>query len=77
MNSLIKHRANFSPIRLIKHVPKVQLYRPRSSVNDFITILSDNSYLFGKSIILFTMFYCSMQWYTYRSIRKEIEKKKD
>jgi hypothetical protein len=30
------------------------------------------SYLIGKSIILFTMFYCSLNWWHYHQINKEI-----
>lgn len=31
------------------------------------------SYFAGKSIILFTMFYCSMNWLHYRNLRKSYE----
>ena len=30
------------------------------------------SYLVGKSIILFTMFYCTLNWWHYRQINKQI-----
>jgi hypothetical protein len=36
--------------------------------------LVNSSYFVGKSIILFTMFYCTLNWAHYRSLRKEIEK---
>jgi hypothetical protein len=28
---------------------------------------------FGKSIVYFTMFYCSMNWIYYRGLRKDLE----
>lgn len=31
------------------------------------------SYYTGKSIILFTFFYCSLNWLHYRDIRKKME----
>ena len=34
----------------------------------------DIPYLVGKSVILFTFFYTSLNWYMYRKIRKENEK---
>jgi hypothetical protein len=33
----------------------------------------DASYYAGKSIILFAMFYCSMNWVYYRNMRKDME----
>ena len=39
--------------------------------------VEDASYYIGKSIILFTMFYCSMNWVYYRGMRKELEKESD
>ena len=35
------------------------------------------SYFVGKSIILFTMFYCGLNWAHYREIRKQLEKDDD
>jgi hypothetical protein len=34
----------------------------------------DVSYYVGKSIILFTLFYCGMNWYHYKELREENEK---
>lgn len=31
------------------------------------------SYFVGKGIILFTMFYCSLNWLHYRNLRKSLE----
>jgi len=66
--------SKISTTRIVcSRVPKrtEKLLRPRPSVvSDVNTI----SYFVGKSIILFTMFYCGMNWYHYRSIRKDVEK---
>lgn len=35
------------------------------------------SYFAGKSIILFTMFYCTLNWAHYRQIRKDLEDKNE
>lgn len=37
----------------------------------------DASYYVGKSIMLFTLFYCSMNWYHFKTTREDIEKYKD
>lgn len=36
--------------------------------------LSAEAYYIGKGIILFTMFYCTMNWWHYRQLRKDSEK---
>ncbi len=35
------------------------------------------SYYVGKSIILFTMLYCTMNWWHYKTLRESQEKKDD
>lgn len=37
-------------------------------------VIINTSYLVGKSIILYTMFYCSLNWYHYYNLRKDLEK---
>lgn len=37
--------------------------------------LVETSYYIGKSIILFTMFYCTLNWAFYRNLRKQHEEK--
>lgn len=44
--------------------------------NALVDALVDASALVGHGIIYFTLFYCTLNWYTYRRIRKDIEKKK-
>lgn len=39
--------------------------------------LNTTTYYIGKSIILFTMFYCTMNWWHYKKIREDSENKKD
>lgn len=36
--------------------------------------LTLEAYLIGKSIIIFTMFYCTLNWAMYRSLREKQEK---
>lgn len=45
----------------------------KDALVDGLRGMSESSYYVGKSIILFTMFYCSMNWWHYRSMRKEFE----
>ena len=45
------------------------------TLNDFTT--SDITYYVGKSVILFTMFYSSLNWLHYRRLRKDMEDKND
>lgn len=33
------------------------------------------SYYVGRSVVLFTMFYCSLNWWTYRRARLDAEAK--
>jgi len=37
--------------------------------------LVQSSYFIGQGIILFTMFYCTTNWWYYRRVREDIEKK--
>lgn len=39
--------------------------------------LVDVSYYVGKSIILFTMFYCGLNWLHYKELREREEKEND
>ena len=34
-----------------------------------------SSYIIGKGVILFTMYYCTMNWWLYRRTREDEEKK--
>ena len=37
--------------------------------------LNDVSYFVGKEIMLFTMFFCSLNWLHYRNLRKQHEER--
>ena len=39
--------------------------------------LVDASYYLGKGIILYTMFYCGLNYFMYKSMREEYEKEND
>ena len=42
-----------------------------NSLNDF----SNDAHIVAKSIILYTLFYCTLNWMHYKRIREESEKK--
>jgi hypothetical protein len=46
---------------------------PRELVKVRAMNIEDTSYYIGKSIILFTMFYCTLNWSFYRDLRKRME----
>jgi len=39
----------------------------------WVHVAETSSYIIGKGIILFTMFYCTMNWWRYRREREEAE----
>jgi hypothetical protein len=53
----------------IKHITPLRIVKVNS--NEFTNTIVESSYWIGKSIILFTMFYCTLQWNMYRNIRKK------
>lgn len=55
------------------------IYRPytRPRVSPEVSHIVDASYIVGKSIILFTFFYTSLNWFMYRKIRKDNEEDND
>lgn len=57
--------------RIVRHREGRQL--PRSSMNDFVLTSLHNA---GESVVLFTMFYCSMNWWYYKRLNDDIEKSK-
>jgi hypothetical protein len=63
--------------RIRPNLRNVRVPPPRFSTNDLVRTLEYDIYVIGKSVILFTMFYCSMNWYYYRKMREEIEKEDD
>lgn len=67
-----KHTMLRSPINL----RRLDLVKTRISP-EFIDGLNTSTYFIGKGIILFTMFYCSMNWAYYRGMRKDLEKENE
>lgn len=60
-------KVNRIPKTYTKHAPS-RTYKP-NAIND----VSDISYYVGKSIILFTLFYTSLNYFHYKQIRKDHE----
>lgn len=54
---------------------KAAVVRPRrvGGVVRRVSMVEEVSYYVGKGIMLFTMFYCGMNWYHYREVRKQME----
>lgn len=62
-------RIPVNKLSLRKQSTPQQRIQPKSFLND----LNTTSYFIGKGIILFTMFYCTLNWAYYRGLRKEYE----
>lgn len=54
-----------APERVVQY--KKEVYVAKASM------IEEVSYYVGKGIVLFTMFYCGMNWYHYRDLRKRME----
>lgn len=72
----IYHKSITVPIVRHKRFDSVQP-RDVKTQDALMDSLVTSSYFVGKGIILFTMFYCTLNWAHYRSIRKELEKEDD
>lgn len=66
----IKPTIQRSPSRI---APKIHVRKP--VVITKAAAIEEVSYYVGKGIILFTMFYCTMNWYHYKTLREKHEKK--
>lgn len=62
---------NIKPIFKKPYVSRVV----KTHSNEITNTIVESSYWIGKSVILFTMFYCTLQWNMYRTIRKDKEDK--
>lgn len=50
------------------------LTRPKAFYIDNVSYAAEQvSFFVGKGIILFTMFYCTLNWQYYRGLRKEVD----
>jgi hypothetical protein len=56
--------------KVVTHIPRQVITR----VTPLEAQMIDVSYYAGKSIILFTMFYCTLNWMHYKRLREENEK---
>jgi hypothetical protein len=67
----VKKRLLLAPVR------RFSITKP-APVKAQHSLLEVGSYYLGKGIILFTMFYCGMNWWHYREMRlKDEEENKD
>lgn len=71
--TILNNRRVTSGPKMISLVPKRHLVMTRVSP-DIVDSLNTGAYFVGKGIILFTMFYCSMNWVYYRGLRIDAEK---
>jgi hypothetical protein len=46
------------------------------STKELLDIVEYNSYILTKGVLLFTFFYCSLNWLHYRDMRKRDEEEK-
>jgi len=70
--SPVKYLSRSHPVvnsRPRHHVPIVKRHAYPPSMD-----ITTTSYFVGKGIILFTMFYTSLNWMYYRGIRKDLER---
>lgn len=52
------------------------IVRPRAGMLESANQLANDMYFVSKGVILFTMFYCSMNWWHYRRMRDDFEKER-
>jgi hypothetical protein len=66
-------RPNLNPVARVPRTPVARV--PRTPVKTYASLQPYE--VVGHSVVYFTMFYCGMNWWHYRSIRKQVEKLKD
>ena len=70
----IQKTLKFNKARFIKpNVRDIAQLKPINALPYISKEVVTASYYIGKSIIMFTMFYCTLNWMHYRSIRKRYE----
>lgn len=57
----------------VVYKPKLSRAPLRPIKASFLSDLNTVTYFAGKSVILFTMFYCTLNWAHYRQLRKDQE----
>lgn len=71
---IVMPRTVVKPVPIVsrRHVRQVN-HRPKFIISD----IEFTTYIVGKGIILFTMFYCGLNWLHYRELNKDNKQKKD
>lgn len=84
MHTMISHASRcrvFAPSRNAATLSNIVVWKPKQSqqhqkVGTRAFIWTDpvtTSYFVGKGIILYTMFYCTMNWWFYKRTREDLE----
>lgn len=73
---VIRPYVYYKPVRKVALTPSRQVHVFRTCKVK-VTQIEVTSYYVGKSIILFTMFYCTLNWWHYKALRENVEKKDD
>lgn len=83
-----RNRINFNTVRYLRptsitrnlrrnRLGCLQVFPGVTPVTNDIVYIQEATYLIGHGIILFTMFYCGLNWAYYREMRKRDEDKED
>lgn len=70
LNRPLCHRFFVRPVRL-------RVLSTKASILESVNQLANDMHIVSKEVILFTMFYCSMNWWYYRRMREDMDKKKE
>jgi len=73
VNKTIKRSKQYATT-LARPTRRVSIATPPKAATLTIDLVQ-SSYFIGQGIILFTMFYCTTNWWFYRRVREDIEKK--
>ena len=68
------HKFSFASLFHILQKPNSHIVQRNVQTQAIPTDFETISYYVGKSVIMFTMFYCSLNWLHYRRLREEEEK---
>jgi hypothetical protein len=71
----VTHMTQRKCVTPIVHMHNIQNENAKRDVKVHISLhdIDTSSYLIGKSIVLFTMFYCGLNWFHYKQLREEME----
>lgn len=79
MKAVVSRPRVLQPVRNVRPrsaSPSVQkqVAVPRAGLLESVNDLANSAHLASKGVILFTMFYCSMNWMHYRRMREDSER---